>query len=171
MIPQGENQQHQDGGNPVQAPSPPSRAQKLLLDFLSDNDAACPLCGYNLKALTRPTCPECKQDLVLAVGLMRLRLGWLLFALAPGFFCGIAACFAAIPTTAIFFESGVLVPPFVGAVLFGWCSGAFAIILAVKRDRFLAQSRTRQRWFAFMIWLIHFAALMLFGLAMDPYIT
>mgnify|MGYP003397905371 CR=1 FL=1 len=40
----------------------------MLVDFLSDHDAPCPVCGYNLKALTRPVCPECKHDLVLTVG-------------------------------------------------------------------------------------------------------
>lgn len=148
---------------PAAAP-PLTRAQVLLLDFLSDNDAACPLCGYNLRALTRPVCPECKHDLTLTVGLAggRLRLGWLLAALAPGIFCGIAACLLAIPTTAVYFEDGVVVWPFVGGVLFGWCSGIFAIILAVKRIRFLAQSSRRQRWFVLLIGAIHFVAFALF---------
>jgi hypothetical protein len=32
----------------------------------------------------------------------------------------------------------------------------------MKRSRFLAQSRLRQRWFAIIIWLIHIAALGVF---------
>ena len=56
-------------------------------------------------------------------------------AIAPGFFSGIAACFVCIPTVAIFFEDGILIPPLVGAVLFGWLSGIFAIILAVGAIR------------------------------------
>src|SRR5205809_4254839 len=64
--------------------SPPAdRAQDLLLDFLRDHDAACPVCGYNLKTLTRPICPECGHELVLTVGTTRVRLGWLLAAVAP----------------------------------------------------------------------------------------
>ena len=146
--------------------SPPStslsRAQKLLLDFLSDHDATCPVCGYNLKALTRPVCPECQHDLALTVGVTRMRLAWLLIALVPGFFCGIAACLLAIPTTAVYFEDGIIVWPFVGGVLFGWCSGIFAIILIVKRNRFIAQPRTRQRWIVLILGFIHFVALGLF---------
>ncbi len=148
----------------------------MLLDFLREHDANCPVCGYNLRALTRPICPECNQELVLTVGVRRLGLGLLFVALAPGFFSGIAACFLCIPTVAIFFEDGAFIPPFVGAVLFGWLSGLFAIILAVGavrgrgRIRFIAQSRNRQRWFALLIWLIHFAALMLFFFSLDPYI-
>src|SRR5687767_15104169 len=80
--------------------SPTSRAQEMLLDFLREHDAPCPVCGYNLKALTRPICPECGQDLVLAVGAARLRLGWLFAAVAPGFFSGIAAVFLLVPIVA-----------------------------------------------------------------------
>ena len=145
-----------------------TRAQRLLLDFLRDSDPptwndapVCPVCGYNLKALTRPVCPECRHDLVLTVGVARLRLAWLLVAMVPAFFCGIAACFIAIPTTAVFFEDGEIVWPLVGAVLFGWSSGLFAIMLAVKHRRFIAQPRTRQKWTAVIIWFIHFAALVL----------
>src|SRR3954468_24054162 len=77
--------------------SPRSRADALLLEFLREHDAGCPVCRYNLKALTRPVCPECGQELVLAVGAARVRLGWLLAAGAPGFFSGIAAVFLLIP--------------------------------------------------------------------------
>jgi hypothetical protein len=142
----------------------------MLLDFLREHDAACPVCGYNLRALTRPVCPECRQELVLNVGVRRLGLAWLFVAIAPGFFSGIAACFVLIPTLAIFFEDGVLLLPLAGAVLFGWCSGVFAIIVAVRRHRFIAQSHTRQRWFALLIWFIHFAALVLFLFAFAPLI-
>src|ERR671921_513984 len=82
------------------SPAPTSRAQELLLDFLREHEAACPVCGYNLKSLTRPICPECGQELVLAVGAARLRLGWLFAALAPGFFSGIAAVFLLVPIVA-----------------------------------------------------------------------
>src|SRR3982750_4121820 len=71
--------------------APTTRAQEMLLDFLREHEAPCPLCGYNLKALTRPICPECGQELMLAVGAARLRFGWLFTAVAPGFFSGIAA--------------------------------------------------------------------------------
>src|SRR3954454_17134270 len=70
---------------------------QMLLDFLREYAAACPVCGYNLRALTRPICPECGQELVLTVGAARLRLGWLLAAVAPGFFSGIAAIFLLVP--------------------------------------------------------------------------
>ena len=147
-----------------------SRRQEMLLEFLRDHDAACPVCGYNVRSLTRPICPECRQELVLTVGVLRLRLRWLLAAVAPGFFSGIAACFVLIPTLGIYFEDGILIPPLVGAVLFGWCSGLFAIILAAKRNRFLAQTRGRQRWFALIMWMVHITALVLLVISIGPHI-
>ena len=142
----------------------------MLLDFLRECDAdpvppACPLCGYSLKALTRPVFPECGQQLTLTVGISRLRLGWLFAALAPGFFSGIAACFVLVPIFArLIFGDGVFMPLIAAVDLFGWCSGIFAIILARKpaRIRFLTQSPSRQRWFALFIWFIHIAALATF---------
>ena len=147
-----------------------SRRQEMLLEFLRDQDAACPVCGYNVRSLTRPICPECKQELVLTVGALQLRLGWLLAAVAPGFFSGIAACFVCIPTLAIYFEDDLFLLPLVGGVLFGWCSGLFAIILAAKRNRFLAQTRTRQRWFALIIWMVHITAFVLLVISLGPQI-
>lgn len=142
----------------------------MLIDFLREHDAACPVCGYNLRALTRPVCPECKQALVLTVGAARFPIGWLLAALAPGFFSGIAACFVLVPIVArLVFGDGQLSVELVPLDLFGWLSGAFAIVLATQRHRFLAQSRARQRWWAIIIWLVHVAALAVFILVASLY--
>jgi hypothetical protein len=164
---------------PVHAPAPApgrattSRAEALLLDFLREHDAnppACPVCGYSLKALTRPVCPECGKELVLTVGAMRPPLGWLFAAVAPGFFSGIAAIFVLVPILGrLFFGNGRPEPLIIALDLFGWSSGVLAIIIAVKRHRFLAQSRTRQRWCALIIWLAHVAALGLFILLAAMY--
>ena len=141
----------------------PTRAQDLLLEFLREHDAPCPLCGYNLKAITRPICPECGQELVLAVGAARLRLGWLLAAVAPGFFSGIAAAFVLIPIVGrLIFGDGRMSWLLNALDLFGWCSGVFAILLGAKRHRFLALPRSTQRWWALGIWFVHVAALGLF---------
>ena len=69
----------------------------LLLTFLRERDASCPLCGYNLRNLVRPQFPECREDLVLAVGVRKLRFGWFLATITPGLFSGIAAFFLLIP--------------------------------------------------------------------------
>jgi len=149
-----------------------SRAQEMLLDFLREHDAECPVCGYNLKALTRPLCPECGQELTLTVGAKRLRLAWLLIALAPGFFSGIAACFVLVPIVGrLVLGDGVLSPALTALDLFGWSSGLFAIFLAFRwRHRFLTQTRARQRWCAIAIWLLHIAAFVIFLLIGPAYL-
>jgi hypothetical protein len=38
-----------------------------LIHWLADRDVPCPLCNYNLRALTTPRCPECGNDLRLSV--------------------------------------------------------------------------------------------------------
>lgn len=135
----------------------------MLLAFLREHDADCPVCGYNLRALTRPVCPECGHDLVLTVGTARLRLAWLLAAVAPGFFSGIAAFFVLIPIVArLVVGDGRMSPALNALDLFGWCSGAAAVVLARKRHRFLAMPLARQRNWAITVWLFHVAALAAF---------
>lgn len=50
-------------------------------EHVADVDVDCPGCGYNLRGLTWPVCPECKQDLELRVGLMEPKLGAFIFGL------------------------------------------------------------------------------------------
>lgn len=40
----------------------------LLRTYLSDRDAACPRCRYNLRGVQDPTCPECGSAVVLGIG-------------------------------------------------------------------------------------------------------
>ena len=56
---------------------------RLLTEFLATRSATCPLCGYNLRGLTSPRCPECGRRLRLSVGLTEPYLGaWVLLAAA-----------------------------------------------------------------------------------------
>lgn len=127
-----------------------------LLDWLADHDAPCPLCGYNLHALTRPVCPECQQELVLSVGTRRLRLGWWIVAMVPGFFSGIAAAFLAFPIVmATLTEGGGVPVPILLVDGFGWLSGIAALMLAVRRVWFLRMDMRRQRAAAMGIWAVH----------------
>ena len=47
---------------------------ELLKAYLADRQEPCPLCGYELRALTGSTCPECGSTLRLRVGLEHPRL-------------------------------------------------------------------------------------------------
>jgi hypothetical protein len=54
-----------------------------LVRFLAARDVACPLCGYNLRGLTTPRCPECGRELRLSVGLTEPYLrAWVVLAAA-----------------------------------------------------------------------------------------
>lgn len=140
---------------------------RLLLEYLREHDAACPVCGYNVRALSRPVCPECQHELVLTVGAAQPRMAWLFIALAPGFFSGIAACFTTIPTVAVTIEDDRIPWPLVGLTLFGFSSGLFAILLAfAKRRRFMAMPQRTQTTIALTIWGVHIGALVLFILIM-----
>ena len=137
----------------------PEDSVALLLRFLHDRDASCPLCGYNLRNLVRPQCPECREDLVLAVGVRKLRFGWFLATITPGLFCGIAAPLLLIPMIAVPLRGGGAAPWFfVATDAFGWLSGIAALVLLRHRFLFLRQPQPAQRAWAVLAWAIHVAA-------------
>jgi hypothetical protein len=136
--------------------------EAMLLEFLGAYDSPCPVCGYNLRGLKRPVCPECRQDLVLAVGVKRLRLFWLLATLAPGFFSGIAAFFVFVMIVIHLVAIGSTWAIIVAVDSFGWCSGIVAVVIAWRRTRFLAQPVARQRLCAILMWVVHVGALAFF---------
>ncbi len=145
---------------PVSPPTSPRDDEEvdLLLRFVHERDVRCPRCDYNLRNLTQPVCPECREDLHLAVGLTRPKIHWLIVALAPGIFSGIAA----------FFVLGVIVVtnlsptgrmPWQPYALdaFGWLSAAFTFALFLQRYRFLKRSAETQMTVAVVIWALHIA--------------
>ncbi len=56
-------------------------ATDLLRRFLTDRDAPCPACGYNLRNLQGNRCPECGDELVLKVNVAEPRLAALIAGL------------------------------------------------------------------------------------------
>jgi len=144
---------------PLPGARDPADEVGLLLSFLRERDADCPLCGYNLRNLVRPQCPECCQDLVLSVGIKDLRLGWLVATIAPGIFSGIAAALLLIPIILVPLAAGGPAPwEVVGADLFGWLSGLAAVILLKYRLAYLRLPQDVRRTWAFVAWAIHLAA-------------
>lgn len=68
-------------GDPTYLPRNPP--PEMLRAFLADHDAPCPVCGYNLRGVILPVCPECESPIELGVGSAQSRLGaWLLALLA-----------------------------------------------------------------------------------------
>ena len=148
------------------APAPgsqtaPMDADGLLLSFVRDRDTACPRCGYNVRNLTKPICPECEEPLVLKVGGRSYPIRWLLATVAPGIFTGIMAGVMAV----IFLIVGP--PPAVplGAILTGWffvTSAAVAGAIILWSRRFIRQPQPRQVLWVVLVLVIHRCAFFIF---------
>ena len=46
--------------------------EHAFLWYVRDRDAACPLCGYNVRGLNTNRCPECGRELRLTLGLVEV---------------------------------------------------------------------------------------------------
>lgn len=136
---------------------PPDDAE--VVAFLRGRSAPCPRCSYDLRDITTPRCPECAEPLVLKVGSPQARFGWLVLAMAPGCFSGVAALFVAVPvglTLIRFFPPGQGAPwPIIVADAFGFLSAASVVIMYRHRHRFMAWKPARQRTVAVSIWGAH----------------
>ena len=66
-----------------------------VVAFLRDRDFPCPLCGYNLRCLTTPRCPECGRELRLTIGLVDPFVrAWITLAAASSASAGLGVFFA-----------------------------------------------------------------------------
>lgn len=153
---------HPPSAPPITARDP--EETELLLRFVHERNIHCPRCDYNLRNLTQPVCPECREELRLTVGQGRPRFGWLIAALAPGIFSGIAAVLFAVPLILIpILRPGPKGPPWQAYAMdaFGWLSALIAITLFVQRFRFLSQSHAVQATWAGVTWFIHIGFLVI----------
>jgi hypothetical protein len=122
---------------------PPTDAE-LLRAFLSDRDAACPVCGYNLRGVSEGRCPECGYRSALVVSAPDARLGpWLLatlaFALALGF-DGVGSLLACIPMV-------INGPPALSAAPEYWMAFSSLIVLGLASlGGLLVMLRLRPWW-------------------------
>ncbi len=144
---------------------PPTQARDvdevdLLLRFVHQRDVRCPRCDYNIRNLTQPVCPECNEELHLAVGMRRPRFGWFIVALAPSVFSGIAALLLGITIITVFFFAprGSMPWPLPAADVFGFLSAGFGIMLCLFRWRFLKQATGFQVALGGVLWFVHITA-------------
>jgi hypothetical protein len=143
---------------PQPAPHPHPDPHAELLAFLRNRAAPCPRCAYDLRDIQTPTCPECGEALVLKVGSAKPRFGWLILAMAPGCFSGVAAAFVAVPILVSFWQ---LPPdqrapwPVITADAFGWLSAASVVLMYRHRHRLMVWSTRRQAVFAAAVWAVH----------------
>lgn len=57
--------------------------EQALGTFLSTRDVPCPSCGYNLRGINSPVCPECAEPLALKVGFAQDTTRALVAAILP----------------------------------------------------------------------------------------
>jgi len=148
------------------AAAPPTVARdpeevNLLLTFVRNRDIHCPRCDYNLRNLTQPVCPECREELRLNIGVRRIRFGPLIICMAPGIFSGVAAFLISTALLIALLIGGRPAPgqgppwPIFMMIGFGWLSVAFATALYFRRDVFLRIRIRHQLIMAGTVWLIH----------------
>lgn len=138
---------------------PPRNPEAEVVAFLQDRSFPCPRCGYDLRNIHTAKCPECGEPLVLKIGSPRARFGWLVLAMAPGCFSGVAAVFVMFP---IFMTFWLRLPPGQGAPwpvmvgdAFGFLSAASVALMYCHRHRLMAWTTRRQAAFAGAVWAIH----------------
>ncbi len=148
-------------------PTQPVDGDGLILEFVRERDAACPSCGYNLRDLTKPICPECEEPLVLKVGGRTYPVRWLLATVAPGIFTGVTSGIMAVMFL-IALTVGNVGPPFsvpLGVILTGsffLVSAAVAGAIIIFSRRFIRQPQPRQVMWAILLWVIHLCAFFIF---------
>jgi hypothetical protein len=147
---------HDQTGQP--APDP----QADVVAYLKGRSSPCPRCGYDLRDIQTAKCPECGDPLVLKIGTLRPRFGWLVLSMVPGCFSGVAAVFVLVPVIGTLWQgvSPERIPwPAIGADIFGWLSAGSVILMYRHRQRLMAWTTRRQATFAAAIWGIHVLAL------------
>ncbi len=157
------------------ATEPSTRQQPRDMDaevvaFLAGRSALCPRCAYDLIDIETARCPECGEPLVLKIGSPRVRFGWLVLAMAPGCFSGVAAVFFLIPISMTIgrkFPPGQGLPwPIVIADAFGFLSAASLALIYRHRHAIMSWTARRQGAFAGSVWGAHILMFLLLVLAM-----
>jgi hypothetical protein len=141
-----------------------------VVAFLKGRSIPCPRCAYDLRDITTAKCPECGEPLVLKIGSPRARFGWVVLAMAPGCFSGVAAMFVMVPIVMTIWQrfppgQGAPWPVMVGDA-FGFLSAASVLLMYRHRHRIMAWTARRQAAFAGTVWGIHILMFVLIVLAL-----
>lgn len=156
--------------------APPTAPPTSMLDtevvaFLAGRSVPCPRCAYDLRDAPTATCPECGEPLVLKIGSPRMRFGWLLLAMTPGAFSGVAATLLLVPvaiTLGRTFAPGQGLPwPILAADIFGFASVAMAGVMYWRRHDVMSWRTRHQVLLAAGVWFVHILAFVLFVYAMS----
>jgi hypothetical protein len=141
--------------------------EQFLITWLSERDAECPLCKYNLRRLTSARCPECGEALQLGVSLVEPYLkAWIavVVALLPP--AGLGVLFAVIFTIEFlhYGRNSMGRISFWDAMGFLYIIGCIPLSIAILalRRRFQRLQRTTQNLLACIAWLVMLVALVSF---------
>ena len=155
----------------TRAEPPVRNPEAEVIAFLKERSYPCPRCGYDLRNIQMAVCPECGDPLILKIGSPRARFGWLIIAMAPGCFSGVAAIFLLVPIVGSLWHGippgrGGVPWPFFGAEAFGLLSAASVALMYLHRQRIMAWRTRRQATFAIGVWGVHILAFGLFLLTL-----
>jgi DNA-directed RNA polymerase subunit RPC12/RpoP len=121
-----------------------------LIGYLKTRDVKCPLCGYNLRGLTSPRCPECGKELQLTVGLVEPRQGaWVMGMIALSIAAGFGCLVLVVITQRGWPNTNRGVDPRLFNLSLGYFLLAWILLplFAMQRRRFLRWSQATQwRW-------------------------
>jgi hypothetical protein len=123
----------------------------LVRSYVAERDVPCYGCGYNLRGLAGPTCPECGRTLLLQelMGPPRVRLGrwfWGGAALDGGLFVWMAVRLVATRTAS---DAAMMVV--LGLVLSAALTSIFVLLVYFRRER--VESGTFASEMAWAIWV------------------
>ncbi|MBM4109165.1 MAG: hypothetical protein FJ255_10215 [Phycisphaerae bacterium] len=129
---------------------------ELLVQYLGGRDVPCPGCGYNVRDLREPRCPECGDRLVLSLALAEPRLGYFLGGLIPlAMGAGFGVFTGAWGYSQIGLELEIVTllagAAVLGSLLFGWIRGRSRIRRAGRMARSLALAGCSAAVVAFVV--------------------
>ena len=121
---------------------PPLSEQAILFAFLSEQDVSCPLCGYNLRGLRSPRCPECGRGVKLTVGISEPYLrAWVTLLVTTCASAGIGILLGLV----LLFEKSSDGLSFTNVVMFGFVvTIPFAALVVAIRRTFVRHPKSAQ---------------------------
>ena len=119
---------------------------ELLKMLLAVRDVPCPVCGYNLRAISSANCPECGAKLDLRVGSTDLKLGpWLAALLVVGLPLGFLAGAAILGLVSSIVDNDLQALTVAGGLLIPIIIMAGILVILIRRRRSIWRlSRFRQ---------------------------
>jgi hypothetical protein len=137
--------------------------EAFLIRYLAERDEPCPLCGYDLRALTSPRCPECGEALRAGVGLAQPQvMAWVALTAPLVASAGIALFMLLLYAGRGSLPSDYRYPYLRWALVYFWGVAPPLGVFAVWRRRSILRVRESTKWFCAVIaWGVSVVAIVL----------